>query len=101
MFKIPQKGKVETVTADCFKPAHIERESEPGTTRQMQPRSLPMANKPAAIVRKPHTLRARSRSTNTTQSLKTGVSSCRITHTQSLMLGVGSGPVIAPRSNTN
>ena len=30
--KILQKGKVETITADCVKPAHIEREAEPGIT---------------------------------------------------------------------
>ena len=51
VFKILLKGKVETVTADCVKPSHIDREPEPGTTQkhQIQPRSLPSANKPAAI----------------------------------------------------
>ena len=40
--------------------AYIERESEPGTTQkhQMQTRLLPMANKPAAIARKPCMARA-------------------------------------------
>ena len=51
MFKILQKSKV----ADRGKPVHIEHEPEPGSTqkRQMQPKSLPTANKPAAITCKP------------------------------------------------
>ena len=102
VFKILQKGEVETVTADRVKPVHIEREPEPGTTqkRQMQPRSLPTVNKPAVIARKPRTVRARSRSTITPQPFKTRVSSGRTTNTQSPTLGVGSGPAIAQRSNT-
>ena len=60
VFKILHKGKVKTTTEDRVKPAHIEREPQPGTTQkcQMQPRSLLMANQPAAIARKPGTARA-------------------------------------------
>ena len=83
VFKILQKGKVELVTADCVKPAHIEPEPEPGITqkRQMQPKSLPTANKPAAIARKPRTARAPSRSTITPVPLKTGEKSGKTTNT--------------------
>ena len=51
VFQILQKSKV----ADLVKPVHIERTPEPGSTqkRQMQPKSLPTANKPAAIACKP------------------------------------------------
>ena len=90
------------VTADRSKPAHIEHELEPGITqkRQMQLKSLPMANKPAAIARKPCTVRVRSRSTIIPQLFKTGVKSGRTTNTYSPTLGVGSGQAIAPQSNT-
>ena len=85
MFKILQKGEVETFTADRVKPAQIEHEPEPGTTQkcQMQPESLPTANKPAAIACKPRTAQARSRSTITLQPLKTGVKSGRTTNSHS------------------
>ena len=104
MFKILLKGKVKMVTADSVKPAHIDREPEPGTTQkhQIQPRSLPSANKPAAIACKPCTARAQPRSTIIPQPLKTGVHrSGRTTSTQSPKLEVGSSPAIAPRSNTS
>ena len=60
MFKILQEGKVETITADRVKPARIEHEHEPGITqkRQMQPNSLPTANKRAAVTRMPRTAQA-------------------------------------------
>ena len=79
MFKILQKGKIQTVTADPVKPAHIEREPEPGITqkRQMQHKPLAIANKPTAIARKLRSAKARSRSTITPQPLKTGVESGR------------------------
>ena len=98
MFKIIQKGKVETVTADCVKPAHIERESETSSTQkhQMQPKPKPTAKKPAVIAGKPLTTRARSHSTITLQSLETAVNSVEITNTRSATLGVGPGPAIAP-----
>ena len=47
--------------AECSKSCRKARlKPEPGTTqkRQMQPKSQPMANKPAAIARKPRTARA-------------------------------------------
>ena len=97
VFKIVLKGQIKTVTADHVKPAHIESEPEPGITqkRRMQPNSLPTVNRPAAIART-----ARSRSMITAQPLKTGVKWGRTTNSQSLTLGVGLGPAIAPRSNT-
>ena len=102
MFKILQKGKVQTVTVHRVKPAHIELEPEPGTTqrRQMQPKSLHMANKPTTIACKPPTARAWSCSTISLQPLKTGLRSGRTTNTQSPTLGVGSGPAIALLLNT-
>ena len=88
MLKILMKGKIETVTADRIKSAHIGREPDTSSTqkRLIQPKPISMAKKPAAIARKPRTTRARSWS--------------MITSTLSLMLGVGTGPAIAPRSNT-
>ena len=80
MLKIPMKGKVETITADRVKPAHIEREPETCSTqkRQMQPKPISTAKKPAAIAHKPRTARVRSRCMTTQQSLKTGVNSDKI-----------------------
>ena len=78
VLKIQMKGKVEMVTADRVKPAHIEREPETCSTQQRQMQS-----------NNDHVARQRSRSTTTPKSLRTRVNSDKITNTRSSTLGVG------------
>ena len=53
VFKVMIKGKVETVTADRVKPAHIKRKPENDRTQQHKVtlKSKPMASKPTAKTR--------------------------------------------------
>ena len=90
VIKIPMKGKVETVTVDLVKPAHFEREPETGNTtqRQTNPKPKSTAPKSAAIARKPRMNRARSSSSNTPKSFRTGVNTNMSTKTRSLTLRV-------------
>ena len=91
MLKILLKGKVETVTADLVKPAHIKREPETDNIQQRQtnPEPKSMAQKPPAIARKRRTARAWSSSTTTPKSFRTGVNTNKSTNTRSSTLGVG------------
>ena len=101
VLKLLMKGKVEMVTANRAKPAHIELEPEICNTqqRQTQPKPICMTKKPAAITLEPRTARARSSSTTTPKSLGTRVHSDKSTNTRSSTLGVGTGLAIAPQSN--
>ena len=95
VLKLLMKGKVEMVTANRVKPAHIELEPEICNTqqRQTQPKPISMTKKPAAIILEPRTARAR------TPKSGTRVNSDKSTNTRSSTLGVGTGLAIAPQSN--
>ena len=63
VLEILMKGKVGTVTADCVKPAHIEREPETCSSQPRQSQHKPKftTKMPAVIAREPRVARARSR----------------------------------------
>ena len=91
------KGKVETVTVDRAKPAHLERESESGNIAHRQTKHQPKSPKPATITHKPG--KERSNSTTTPESLKTGVDTNMSTETQSSTLGIGTSSAIDLKSD--
>ena len=95
------KHKVETVTVDRIKPAHLERKPEKANTtqRQTNPKPKYMIQRPAAIVRKLRTARARYSSINTPKSFRTGVNMNISTRTRPSTLGVGTSPAIALQSD--
>ena len=69
MFKGVIKGKVETVTADRVKPAHIEHKPENDSTQQHKAtlKSKPTASKTTAKTHEPQTVVVRARSTTTSK----------------------------------
>ena len=69
------KGKVEPVTADRVKPAHIERKPENDYTKSHKatPTSKPTASKLPAKTSVPRTAMVGARSTNTPKPSRTGV----------------------------
>ena len=69
------KGKIETVTADHVKPAHIERTPENERTRQPKatPTLKPTALQPTAKIPEPRTVVVDKRSTTTSKPSRTGV----------------------------
>ena len=75
VFKVMIKGKVETVTADRVKPAHIERKPENECTRPCRATttSKPMASKPMAKVREPRTAVVGARSSTMSKPSRTEV----------------------------
>ena len=75
VFKVMIKGKVEMVTADRVKVAHIEHKPENECTRQRRatPTSKLMASKPTAKVREPRTAVVGARSPTTSRPSRTEV----------------------------
>ena len=73
VFKVMIKGKVEKVTADCVKPAHIERKPENDSTEKnrVTQKSKPMALKPTTKTHEPWTTVSRARSTTTSKPSRT------------------------------
>ena len=55
----PNESKVETVSIDCVKPAHFERESESGTNTKLKTQPKTMSPKPAGIACGPRRNRLR------------------------------------------
>ena len=94
-------GKFETDTVDHVKPVYFEREPETGNTtqRQTNPKPKYTTQKPAAIACKPQTARARTSSTTTPKSFRTGVNTNMSTKTRSSTLKVGTSPAIALQSD--
>ena len=70
VFKVLIKGKVEMVTADRVKPAHIERTPENEHTRQSKATAIskPTALQPMAKIHEPQTVVVDKRSTTSTPS---------------------------------
>ena len=75
VLKVMIKGKVETVTADHVKPAHIKHKPENECTIQCRatPSSKPMASKPQAKFREPQTAVVGARSPTTSKPFRTEV----------------------------
>ena len=72
VFKVLIKGKVETVTADRVKPAHIERTPEDEHTRQSTAMSKTTAIQPMAKILEPQTAVVGKRSTATSTPSEAG-----------------------------
>ena len=72
VFKVLIKGKVETVTADRVKPAHIERKPENECTRQCRATTTlkPTASKPMVKVSESRTAVVGARSPTTSKPAK-------------------------------
>ena len=70
VFKVLIKGKVETVTADSVKPAHIERTPEDEQTRQSTAMSKTMAIQPMAKIHEPQMAVVGKRSTAPSRLLR-------------------------------
>ena len=75
VFKVLIKSKVETLTADRVKPAHMERTPENERTRQPKatPTLKPMALQPTAKIHEPRTVVVDKQSTTTSKPSRTGV----------------------------
>ena len=73
VFKVLIEGKVEMVTADRVKPAHIERTPENEQTRQSTAILKPTALQPTAQIHEPQTAVVGKRSTTTSMLSKVGV----------------------------
>ena len=73
VFKVLIKGKVETVTAHCVKPAHIERTPEDEQTRQSTAMSKTTTIRPMAKIHEPQTAVVGKRSTATSTPSEAGV----------------------------
>ena len=73
VFKVLIEGKVEMVTADRVKPAHIERTPKNEQTRQSTAISKPTALQPTAKIHEPQTAVVGNRSTTTSMLSKAGV----------------------------
>ena len=101
MFKVMMKGKVETVTADCVKPAHIERKPENDSTQQhkVAPKSRPTASKPTAKTREPPTAILRVRSTTMSKPSRTGVKTEKNSHARSMTQTKEAVPAVAQQSH--
>ena len=72
VFKVLIKGKVETVTADRVKPAHIERTPENEQTRQSTAMSRTTAQWPTAKIHESQTAVVGKRSTTTSTPPEAG-----------------------------
>ena len=103
MFKVMIKGKVETVTADRVKPAHIKRKPENDSTHQHKaiPKSKPTASKPRAKTREPRTAVVKACSTTTSKHSRTGVKTEKNSHARSTKQTKEAVPAIAQRSDTS
>ena len=99
MFKVMIKSKVETVTADRLKPAHIELKPENDYTKQHKATTTSkyMPLKPPAKTSVPRTAAVRARSTNTP---KPGVNTKKNSHAQSTIQTKETIPATDQQSNT-
>ena len=96
------KSKVETVTADRVKPAHIKRKPENDSTQQHKAttKSKPTASKPTAKTREPRTSVARARSTTMWKPSRTGVTTEKNSNARSATQTKEAVPAITQRSDT-
>ena len=101
-FEVMMKGKVETVTAEHVKRAHIERKPENDSTQQHKAtlKSKPMASNPTAKTCMPRIAVVRARSTTTSKPFSTWVNKGNNLHAWSATQTNEEVPAIAQRSDT-
>ena len=91
VFKVLIKGKVETVTADRVKPAHIERTPENEQTRQSTAMSKTTVKRPMAKIHEPQMAVVGKRSTTTSMPFEAGVRTKQNWNRQSTAKNKGNG----------
>ena len=97
VFKVIIKGKVETVTADRVKPAHIERTPEDEQTRQSTAMSKTTAIRPMAKILEPQTAVVGKRSTATSTPSEAGACTKQTLNGQSTVKTKATAPEVSRR----
>ena len=97
VFKVLIKGKVETVTADRVKPAHIERTPEDEQTRQSTAMSKTTAIRPMAKILEPQTAMVGKRSTATSTPSESGACTKQTLNGQSTVKTKATDPEVSRR----
>ena len=97
VFKVLIKGKVETVTADRVKPAHIERTPEEEQTRQSTAMSKTTAIRPMAKILEPQSAVVGKRSTATSTPSEAGVCTKQTLNGQSTLKTKATAPEVSRR----
>ena len=95
VFKVLIKGKVETVTADRVKPAHIELSPEDEQTRQSTAMSKTTAIRPMAKIHEPQTAVVGKRSTATSTPPEAGVCTKQSLNGQSTVKTKATAPEVS------
>ena len=97
VFKVLIKGKVETVTADRVKPAHIERTPEDEQTRQTTAMSKTTPIRPTAKIHEPQTVVVGKRSTATSPPSEARVCTKQNLNGQSMVKTKATAPEVNRR----
>ena len=97
VFKVLIKDKVETVTADRVKPAHIERTPEDEQTRQSTVMSKTTAIRSIAKIHEPQTAVGGKRSTATSTPSEAGVCTKQSLNGQSTVKTKATAPEVSRR----